>query len=47
LLLDSTARDHTADGLTDRGTDMADAARIPDMTGKALAEAVGTFILVF
>jgi len=26
---------------------MADAARIPDMTGKALAEAVGTFILVF
>jgi len=26
---------------------MADAARILDMTGKALAEAVGTFILVF
>jgi len=26
---------------------MADAARTPDMTRKALAEAVGTFILVF
>lgn len=47
MLLDCGCWQQASDGFKNRGSSMADTTPAPDTTRKALAEAVGTFILVF